>query len=393
MGGSSRDRSPKGQEHLAPHHRTQGDIPFRTRLFRTWQATSDAAGPASDVLVSLLPGGKAGLPVVTPPPTSPSKTPQTSPSATPVASQAPCRTAPVTSRPATQLAPSGDNFLQRRCLKTLSEAVTYTEKFKNLCRRRFGSLIRAWRELLDPQGVGRVGFVKFCEAARLMGFERVSILWKVLDSDGSKFITLDFWDPPSYRALMEFRHICFREYGGLLETFRYALDLDGSGTCRKSVLAKFLRSFEYMGDVDTLWAALDNGRGGFITVEELGFLLHWTGERFSTSAMDRDFAFRGERLKRAQEERRLERQKRQAEFLRQRQERSSITDQRMLRQTEAPRPFTSDHIRQLVMLGVSKRKDESRGLPRWKHVAKTSGVCLFFYSGEVDLTPKKRGLS
>lgn len=251
-------------------------------------------------------------------------------------------------RPSTSLVPSGDNFLQRRCLKTLSEAVAYTEKFKNLCRRRFGSLIRAWRELLDPQGVGRVGFVKFCEAARLMGFERVSILWKVLDSDGSKFITLDIWDPPSYRALMEFRHICFREYGGLLETFRYALDLDGSGTCRKSVLAKFLRSFEYMGDVDTLWNALDNGRGGFITVEELGFLLHWTGERFTISAMDRDFAFRGERLKRAQEERRLERRKRQHEMARQQQERVSITDQRTLRHSEAPRPFTSGHIRQLV---------------------------------------------
>lgn len=88
---------------------------------------------------------------------------------------------------------------------------------------------------------------------------------RVLDSEGSKFITLDMWDPASYRALMEFRHICFREYGGLLEAFKYALDLDGSGTCRRSVLASFLRSFDYTGDVETLWNALDESRGGFIT--------------------------------------------------------------------------------------------------------------------------------
>ena len=49
------------------------------------------------------------------------------------------------------------------------------------------------------------------------------------------------WDPASYRALMEFRHICFREYGGLLEAFKYALDLDGSGTCRKTVLVPWLK--------------------------------------------------------------------------------------------------------------------------------------------------------
>ncbi|CAK9046985.1 Uncharacterized protein SCF082_LOCUS26380 [Durusdinium trenchii] len=89
---------------------------------------------------------------------------------------------------------------------------------------------------------------------------------QVLDSDGSKFITLDMWDPPSYRALMEFRHVCFREYGGLLEAFRYALDLDGSGTCRKPVLAKFLANCDYTGDVEILWNALDEHRGGFITV-------------------------------------------------------------------------------------------------------------------------------
>eukprot|EP00913_Durusdinium_trenchii_P014774 g13857.t1 len=235
-------------------------------------------------------------------------------------------------------------------------------------RRRYGSLVRAWRELLDPQGVGRVGQVKFCEAARLMGFERVFILWKVLDSDGSKFITLDMgimvhgislpalaqrpsrtepvvfvFDSYFPGALMEFRHVCFREYGGLLEAFRYALDLDGSGTCRKPVLetgqhmapqidhmmpifpggvlceescvclfapgtlqssseAKFLANCDYTGDVEILWNALDEHRGGFITVEEVGFLLGWTGEKFTPTAMDRDFAFRGERLRRAQEQ-------------------------------------------------------------------------------------------
>jgi len=226
--------------------------------------------------------------------------------------------------------------------------VEYTEKFKGCCRRRFGSLVRAWRQFLDPKGLGRVGFVQFCDAARTMGFERVSIIWKVLDCEGSKFITLGMWDPPAYRALMEFRHICFREYGGPLEAFKFALDPDGNGCCRKEVLANFLEYADYTGCIDTLWNSLDECRGGFITVAELQFLLNWAGEAFSAESMDRDFGFHHEKLRRLQEQRKKERSKRKAELSRQKQERDSIVHGRTIRHTQAPPPYTSEAIHVLV---------------------------------------------
>lgn len=171
--------------------------------FRTWQAQS--AGAAGEVLESLLPGGRASVP----------------------------RAEGAGARPSTSLAPKGDNFLQRRCLKTLSEAVDYTEKFKDLCaltaigrgcfRHRPSTLWQPHPSLARALGPARLGpggprpvlplerdehdehgprgpfshgsphvsapFVE-CrgESARLMGFERVSILWKRLLRPDSAFI-------------------------------------------------------------------------------------------------------------------------------------------------------------------------------------------------------------
>lgn len=336
-------------------------LPERSRLFRAWQATN--AGPAADVLFSLLPGGRSlvptptlGTPVSSRPSPGPS-TPSTPLMTPPLTSPPAQRPSTVSSSPVANsigtgaisiCPPDGANFLQRRSFQRLSEAVEYTEKFKGCCRRRFGSLVRAWRQFLDPKGLGRVGFVQFCDAARTMGFERVSIIWKVLDCEGSKFITLGMWDPPAYRALMEFRHICFREYGGPLEAFRFALDPDGNGCCRKEVLANFLEYADYTGCVDTLWNSLDECRGGFITVAELQFLLNWTGEAFSAESMDRDFGFHHEKLRRLQEQRKKERSKRKAEMSRQKQERDSIVHGRTIRHTQAPPPYTSEAIHVLV---------------------------------------------
>lgn len=233
------------------------------------------------------------------------------------------------------LTAAGDDFLRVRQLHNLSQAFTYTQKFMKCCKRKYNSMIRAWRQLLDPGGHGRVGFMQFCGAARQMGFLKVSILWSQLDADGTGFITLDEWDPDAFRALMEFRQICFEQYGCPELAFRYAMDVDGSGTCRKSELSEFLDYHGFTGNLNVLWDALDVDRGNFITVDELDFLASWTGERFAPSSMDTHFKFGLARLQQRNQRVKKELKKREAEFNRQAKEKESIEIFKERRKTQA----------------------------------------------------------
>lgn len=181
------------------------------------------------------------------------------------------------------------NERRKNLLATVEDGVQYAETFKAACKRKYGNMCRAWRILLNPGGNGRVSFVPFCNAARSMGFVNVSTLWRHLDVKSSGFITLDNWDPHAYRVLMEFREICRSEFGGLSEAFRFGMNKSGSGACYRPEFDQFLADFEFAGDNQVLWDALDKDGGGFITVDELHFLSRWEGQRFRSVQVERDF--------------------------------------------------------------------------------------------------------
>mmetsp|Transcript_9257 Transcript_9257/g.22041 ORF Transcript_9257/g.22041 Transcript_9257/m.22041 type:complete len:346 (+) Transcript_9257:60-1097(+) len=192
---------------------------------------------------------------------------------------------------------------RKALLSTLEDGARYTQRFKDCCRRKYGKLVVAWRILLDPGGNGRVSFVPFCNAARAMGFVNVSTLWRHLDVKCIGFLTLDSWDPHSYRVLMEFREICRSEFGGVVEAFKFGMNRTGSGACYKKEFEQFLKNFEFSGDYQILWDALDKDRGGFITVDELFFLARWQGERFRPEKVQREFNLNLVRLKMCKQQR------------------------------------------------------------------------------------------
>eukprot|EP00913_Durusdinium_trenchii_P028825 g27029.t1 len=172
------------------------------------------------------------------------------------------------------------NERRKNLLATVEDGVQYAETFKAACKRKYGNMCRAWRILLNPGGNGRVSFVPFCNAARSMGFVNVSTLWRHLDVKSSGFITLDNWDPHA---------ICRSEFGGLSEAFRFGMNKSGSGACYRPEFDQFLADFEFAGDNQVLWDALDKDGGGFITVDELHFLSRWEGQRFRSVQVERDF--------------------------------------------------------------------------------------------------------
>eukprot|EP00747_Dinoflagellata_sp_TGD_P166377 gnl/TRDRNA2_/TRDRNA2_189081_c0_seq1.p1 gnl/TRDRNA2_/TRDRNA2_189081_c0~~gnl/TRDRNA2_/TRDRNA2_189081_c0_seq1.p1 ORF type:complete len:440 (+),score=42.06 gnl/TRDRNA2_/TRDRNA2_189081_c0_seq1:62-1381(+) len=175
------------------------------------------------------------------------------------------------------------------------ETLAELDKFKACCIRKYGNLCRAWRQLLDPGGVGRVSFVQFCKAARLIGWCNVKPLWFGLDADKSGFITLGEWDPVAFRNVSEFREICYKEYGGMDTAFLFGMDRTHSHTVTLQELKEWCNEMEYSGDVPRLFHALDGPKHGFLTLDCLDFLSKWQGERFSKGIQSKEFDFRWSR--------------------------------------------------------------------------------------------------
>ncbi|CAE8616138.1 unnamed protein product [Polarella glacialis] len=278
-------------------------VPQRTKLFGTWQAAATGLPSSALALSGVLPESSKSTYSTS----SSHHKPQTSRSVTSATSAS--------------------------WLETVTEGVAYTEKFKACVVRKYGSMIRAWRLLLDPGGNGRVAFVQFCSAARAIGFSQVATLWANLDSNSSGFVSLDSWAPFSYRALMEFRHICYSQFGGLNEAFNFGMDKNGSGTCTKAEFVLFLEDFDYSGDIDVLWNALDENRGGFITADELDFLSRWEGERYRSAILDRAFNFGLARLRIAKSKRKVQKEKISVEKDRVQEERKRLSTSQSFRKT------------------------------------------------------------
>uniref|UniRef100_A0A7S2L9M9 EF-hand domain-containing protein n=1 Tax=Zooxanthella nutricula TaxID=1333877 RepID=A0A7S2L9M9_9DINO len=105
------------------------------------------------------------------------------------------------------------------------------EAFRELCCRRFGNLVRAWRAI-DPQGVAVVRKQEFIRSVSATGYAGgQSNLWAALVGDAAGFSLKDF-DPDGFEQLVRFRlavsnnfsglELAFQEHGH--STKRYALD-------------------------------------------------------------------------------------------------------------------------------------------------------------------------
>lgn len=206
------------------------------------------------------------------------------------------------------------------------------DAFKALCVRKCGTLCNAWRQFLDPNGVGRVSFISFASAARNLGFPNAKGLWMLLDTNRSGHISLDSWDPVSYRNLIELREVCMSQWGGMDTAFIHGMDRTGSRTVNLAELSQFCDDMDFSGDVKALFKALDEHRHGFITGADLEFLSRWQGERFSTRAYEIKNGCSLSRAKRNQRQRLIMREKVATEHRRENEERAKMERNRVERE-------------------------------------------------------------
>jgi hypothetical protein len=147
--------------------------------------------------------------------------------------------------------------------------------------RLYRSDVLCWRRLLDPESIGKCSMVTFCKRTKHIGFGlgrgRVDVrsAFHYLDRSGSGFLTLEDWDPETFRDLMLFREVCLAQFCTMESAYLCALDTTGSGVISLEDLEKVLFEYEYTGNVARLYHALDVKQRNYVTVNEVRFLSSW----------------------------------------------------------------------------------------------------------------------
>ena len=119
------------------------------------------------------------------------------------------------------------------------------QDFLKLLRRKYGTLVRAWRFALDTDSGSELEFCEFVAAVRQMGAgQNARSLWFNLDVDQSGTLSLYDLDPIAAHALDKFRYLCTSRFGSIQAAFAGFLDLNKSGMID---LDEFVECMEGLG--------------------------------------------------------------------------------------------------------------------------------------------------
>eukprot|EP00448_Togula_jolla_P028689 CAMPEP_0170626226 /NCGR_PEP_ID=MMETSP0224-20130122/31234_1 /TAXON_ID=285029 /ORGANISM="Togula jolla, Strain CCCM 725" /LENGTH=512 /DNA_ID=CAMNT_0010952963 /DNA_START=18 /DNA_END=1553 /DNA_ORIENTATION=- len=122
------------------------------------------------------------------------------------------------------------------------------EKFEQLCIRRYGSMIGAWRQCLDADHNGKLSFLEFCEACRKLGYTGdLKALFKKYDP-GRGYILLGDLDARSDRLIRSFFSLLQEQFGSLDKAWRKGFGKDRHESIDAEHLEKACCSLGYPHD-------------------------------------------------------------------------------------------------------------------------------------------------
>lgn len=141
--------------------------------------------------------------------------------------------------------------------------------FKQLLIRRFGSVVKAWRKGLSPDGTRKLGFVKFCQGCRAVGFAgSLADLWESLGCDDNTPLSLEILEPGIKKDLNEFRKKMLDRFGSIKACFEF-IDQDGSMEVDLAEFCKACREVQFIGKERRLFEFLDSDDSGSVSLAEV----------------------------------------------------------------------------------------------------------------------------
>lgn len=156
------------------------------------------------------------------------------------------------------------------------------DQFKTLLLSKYRSHLKAWRWILDTDNSNRCDWQEFQLACskHVQFVGDVPGAWRALDKDLSGFITLAEIDHLSHECLKSFKEWATREFGSVKSAFK-VFDVNGSSQVSSYEFKRSCRIYDFDGDANAIFRALDVERNYSLSIDDLSFLDEWRPEEIA----------------------------------------------------------------------------------------------------------------
>eukprot|EP00929_Paragymnodinium_shiwhaense_P007295 TRINITY_DN111225_c0_g1_i1.p1 TRINITY_DN111225_c0_g1~~TRINITY_DN111225_c0_g1_i1.p1 ORF type:complete len:1336 (-),score=384.12 TRINITY_DN111225_c0_g1_i1:407-4414(-) len=135
-------------------------------------------------------------------------------------------------------------------------------RLKAQLERRKGTILRAWRELLDPDGNDSVTFAEFCRALDKHGFAgNVTELWNCLTEEEREHVELRDLDPKAAEAYDELRQKLSKKWGNMMLAWLRGLHPNELEVVNKADFLAACKDAGVEADVEMLWDSMRGDKG------------------------------------------------------------------------------------------------------------------------------------
>lgn len=131
------------------------------------------------------------------------------------------------------------------------------EDFEELCIRKYGSIISAWRNCLDTNANGKLMFSDFCKAVRSVGYSgNVKALWHEYDRLGKGYVALRDLDRDADELVSSFLNLLTQRFGDIDTAWVAGLRKDLHASMREEEFLEACKALAYEHDARRLFRTL-----------------------------------------------------------------------------------------------------------------------------------------